>query len=61
MALDLDFPVEVVVMPTIRESDGLALSSRNVYLSPLERQAALSLSRALLTAERLYTAGERDA
>jgi len=61
MALDLDFPVEVVVMPTIRESDGLALSSRNVYLSPSERQAALSLSRALQTAERLYAEGERDA
>jgi pantoate--beta-alanine ligase len=61
MAHDLDFPVEVVVMPTIRESDGLALSSRNVYLSPPERQAALSLSRALQTAERLYADGERDA
>ena len=61
MALDLDFPVEVVVMPTIREPDGLALSSRNVYLSPPERQAALSLSRALRTAEQLYAEGERDA
>lgn len=61
MAHDLDFPVEVVVMPTIRESDGLALSSRNVYLSPPERQAALSLSRALQAAERLYQSGERDA
>jgi pantoate--beta-alanine ligase len=61
MALDLDFPVEVVVMPTIREPDGLALSSRNVYLSPPERQAARSLSRALRTAERLYADGERDA
>jgi pantoate--beta-alanine ligase len=61
MALDLDFPVEVVVMPTIREPDGLALSSRNVYLSPPERQAGLSLSRALQTAEQLYAAGERDA
>ena len=61
MAHDLDFPVEVVVMPTIRESDGLALSSRNVYLSAPERQAALSLSRALQTADRLYQDGERDA
>ena len=61
MALDLDFPVDVIVMPTIREPDGLALSSRNVYLSPPERQAALSLSRALCEAERLYTTGERDA
>ena len=61
MAHDLDFPVEVVVMPTIRESDGLALSSRNVYLSPPERLAARSLSRALGEAARLYEVGERDA
>jgi len=61
MALDLNFPVEVVVMPTIREPDGLALSSRNVYLAPAERQAALSLSRALGTAQQVYAAGERDA
>ncbi len=61
MVADLDFPIEVVVMPTIREADGLALSSRNVYLSPPERQAALSLSRSLGEAERLYRAGERDA
>jgi pantoate--beta-alanine ligase len=61
MARDLDFPVEVVVLPTIRESDGLALSSRNVYLSPPERQAALALSRSLKEAERLYAAGQRDA
>jgi pantoate--beta-alanine ligase len=61
MALDLDFPVEVVVMPTIREPDGLALSSRNVYLAPEERQAALAISRALREAQRLHAAGERDA
>jgi pantoate--beta-alanine ligase len=61
MARDLDFPVEVVVLPTVREADGLALSSRNVYLSPPERHAALSLSRALQAAERLYAGGERDA
>lgn len=61
MAQDLDFPVEVVVMPTIREADGLALSSRNVYLSGPERQASLSLSKALRAAERLYQDGERDA
>jgi pantoate--beta-alanine ligase len=61
MALDLDFPVEVVVMPTIREPDGLALSSRNVYLAPEERQAALAISRSLREVERLYSAGERDA
>ncbi|MCC7367697.1 MAG: pantoate--beta-alanine ligase [Chloroflexi bacterium] len=61
MALDLDFPVEVVVMPTIREHDGLALSSRNVYLQPEERQASLAISRSLREVERLYATGERDA
>jgi pantoate--beta-alanine ligase len=61
MAHDLDFPVEVVVMPTVREADGLALSSRNVYLSPPERLAALALSKALKVALRLFDAGERDA
>ena len=61
MALDLDFPVEVVVMPTIREPDGLALSSRNVYLAPEERHAALAISRSLREAQRLHADGERDA
>ncbi len=49
MVADLDLPVEVVGVPTVREPDGLALSSRNRYLSPGERQAALVLSRALAT------------
>ncbi|MET9567844.1 pantoate--beta-alanine ligase [Streptomyces virginiae] len=47
MVTDLNFPVEVVGVPTVREEDGLALSSRNRYLSPTDRQTALSLSRAL--------------
>jgi pantoate--beta-alanine ligase len=50
MADDLCFPVEVMLVPTMRESDGLAMSSRNVYLSPEERQRALVLSRALQAA-----------
>src|SRR5690606_5156092 len=47
MVRDLDLPVEVVGLPTVREPDGLALSSRNRYLSPAERESALTLSRAL--------------
>src|SRR2546422_1793759 len=57
---DLDLGVEVRVAPTVREADGLALSSRNVYLSPDERKAAASLSAALGEAADAYTAGERD-
>jgi pantoate--beta-alanine ligase len=58
---DLDIPVEVEVVPTVREPDGLALSSRNVYLSPAERERALALSRALRAAEDEVAAGRRDA
>lgn len=61
MARDLDMPVEVVVGATVREADGLALSSRNVYLSPAERAVAPVLFRALDRARRLFDAGERDA
>jgi pantoate--beta-alanine ligase len=61
MVRDLDIPVELVVMPTIREADGLALSSRNVRLSADERRRATSLSRGLRAAEAAVTAGERDA
>ena len=61
MVEDLNLDIEVVGMPTTREEDGLAMSSRNVYLKPEERKSALSLSRSLLLAESLYGAGERDA
>jgi pantoate--beta-alanine ligase len=51
MARDLDFPVEIAVVPTVRERDGLALSSRNAYLGPNERERASAISRALRAAE----------
>jgi pantoate--beta-alanine ligase len=60
MTRDLNFPVEIVVSPTIREADGLAMSSRNSYLSMPERQAADVLFRALSSAEAAYKVGERD-
>ena len=59
LAKDLEMGVEVVVMPTIREPDGLALSSRNVQLSPEQRQAAPVLYQALCRAYRLWMDGER--
>jgi len=61
MVQDLDFPVEVVVCPTVREPDGLAVSSRNAYLSPAERSAASVLYRALESARQKYEGGERNA
>jgi pantoate--beta-alanine ligase len=61
MVRDLDMPVQVRAVPTVREPDGLALSSRNVYLSADERHQALCLSRALGLAEQRFRAGERDA
>ena len=58
---DLDIPVEVRVVPTVREPDGLAMSSRNVYLTEEERGRAVGLSRALDAAGREVAAGRRDA
>ena len=58
---DLDFPVAIDIAPTVRELDGLALSSRNSYLSPDERRSALVLSRALRTLEQTWRGGEADA
>jgi pantoate--beta-alanine ligase len=59
MVADLRLATEIVVCPIVREPDGLALSSRNVYLSPAERTQALTLSRAIRQAEALVAAGER--
>ena len=61
MVRDLDVPVEVVVRPTVREPDGLALSSRNQYLDANQRREATALNRALAEAEAAVRAGERDA
>lgn len=58
---DLDLPIEIVACPTVRDHDGLALSSRNVYLGPAEHDRALALPRALRTVEGLVAGGERDA
>jgi pantoate--beta-alanine ligase len=61
MVLDLDMPIAVVACPTIRDADGLALSSRNVYLSEDERRQALSLSRGLTRAREAFEDGLTDA
>jgi pantoate--beta-alanine ligase len=61
MTTDLDFPIEIVVCPTVREPDGLAMSSRNIYLNQAERKAAPILFRALSAAETAYQGGERKA
>jgi pantoate--beta-alanine ligase len=61
MTRDLDFPVQVEVCPTVRETDGLAMSSRNVLLDPEARLRATALSRALIAVTRAVSRGERDA
>jgi pantoate--beta-alanine ligase len=61
MVRELDIPVDIVACPTVRETDGLALSSRNVYLSPEQRLSATVLHRALLDARQRAQAGEQDA
>lgn len=61
MVTDLNMDLEIVGLDTVREADGLAMSSRNMYLKPEERESALSLSRGLKMAKGMYDKGERDA
>lgn len=61
MTRDLNFPIEIIVCPIVREADGLAMSSRNVYLDAEERKAATVLYRSLKAARNLYQNGERNA
>jgi len=59
MAIDLDMGIKIIGVPTVRETDGLAMSSRNIYLSPDERKTALTLPKALREAGRIFKTGER--
>jgi len=61
MAEDLNIPVEIIVAPTVREIDGLAMSSRNRYLTPAERNEATIISQSLTKAQELFNNGERSA
>lgn len=60
MAKDLDFDIDIVTCPTVREKDGIAMSSRNKYLSHEERKSALSLNRSLVMAKKMIENGEND-
>jgi pantoate--beta-alanine ligase len=60
MAIDLDLPIEIVTMPTVREADGLAMSSRNRYLGDEEHRRALAISRGLFAAADEFRSGERN-
>lgn len=61
MTQDLNYPIEIVICPIVREPDGLAMSSRNSYLDPAQRQAATVLNRALTAASQAFQAGQREA
>ncbi len=61
MVRDLNFPVQIVVCPIVREADGLAMSSRNAYLDPQERKSAAVLYRSLMQVQRQFDQGERNA
>ncbi len=61
MVADLNMNLEIVTVPTVREPDGLAMSSRNTYLNPEQRRAAIVLYQALSLAQKLWSQGERDA
>jgi pantoate--beta-alanine ligase len=60
MVIDLNMNLEMIIVPTVREADGLAMSSRNIYLSPDERQQAVALNQSLELAKKIWSAGEHD-